>query len=362
MGARAAISLEKVSHFYGKGALRKQILFDVTANVDEGELVILTGPSGSGKTTLLTLIGALRAAQEGSVKVLGQELRGAGERVLVGVRRRSGYIFQQHNLLEALDLEQNVRMALQLEQGFRRSSPSDDLERISEVLARVGLEGHLHKRINQLSDGQQQRVAIARALVNRPSIILADEPTASLDKQSGRDVVDLIKELSREEGASVVLVTHDNRILDVADRILNLEDGRVLPLADAVASEAGRMFEILAQHDPQAHHHLLAFALSMARVALADRDVTPEEVAVIRKALSDIADLSRGEIDFVMHLILSHAECADGLGTPHLRSLSSAQRKSLIAALHAVGEADGQLTAEERSEIDRIVAEMNAAG
>jgi putative ABC transport system ATP-binding protein len=362
MGGGPAISLEKVSHFFGKGALRKQILFDVTAEVEEGELVILTGPSGSGKTTLLTLIGALRSAQQGSVEVLGQELRGASERVLVGVRRRSGYIFQQHNLLEALDLEQNVRMGLQLEPGFRRSSRSEGLERIREVLARVGLEDHLHKRVSQLSTGQQQRVAIARALVNRPAIILADEPTASLDKQSGRDVVDLIRQLSREEGASVVLVTHDSRILDVADRILNLEDGRVLPLVDAVASEAGRMLEILAQCDPQAHRQLLAFALSMARVALADREVTAEEVAVIRKALSEIAELSRGEIDFVVNLVLSHAECADGRGTPHLRSLSSAQRESLAAALYAVGEADGQLTPGERSEIDRIVAEMNAGG
>lgn len=360
MGTAAPIAVEGVSYSYGKGELRRQILFDVTTTVGEGEIVILTGPSGSGKTTLLTLIGALRAAQEGSVRILGRELRGAKESVLVGIRRRIGYIFQQHNLLGSLTVEQNVRMALQL--GRRRSELSrpEELERIGRVLHRVGLEDHLHKRIDQLSGGQRQRVAIARALVNRPAIVLADEPTASLDKQSGRDVVDLIQQLAQEEGASVVLVTHDNRILDVADRILSLEDGRVQTLSEAVASEAGRMLEILAQYDPGAHHHLIAFALAMARVAHADRKVTQEEVRVIRAALTEVADLGMNEIDFVMHLVLSHAGASIDGGSSHLRRLSSEHRARLRAALQAVGEADGELTAEERREIDRIVAEMDA--
>jgi putative ABC transport system ATP-binding protein len=352
------IAAEGVSYFYGKGALKKQILFDVSAEVAAGEIVILTGPSGSGKTTLLTLIGALRSAQVGSVKILGEELRGAKERVLVGVRRKIGYIFQSHNLLEALTVEQNVRMALQLGRPRSAMSRAEELAQISDVLGRVGLADHLKKRIDQLSGGQRQRVAIARALVNRPAIILADEPTASLDKQSGRDVVDLIQKLAREEGASVVLVTHDNRILDVADRILNLEDGHVQPLAESVANEAGRMLQILAQHDPSSHHHLLAFALAMARVAHADRTVTSEEVEVIRTALLNNADLARGEIDFVLQLVLSQAETSMRGGSTHLRNLSKEQQAQLIASLNAVAEADGELTPEERSEIDQIVAEM----
>ena len=354
----APIAVEKVSYFYGKGSLRKQILFDVSAEIGRGEIVILTGPSGSGKTTLLTLIGALRGCQEGSVRILGEELQGAREKVLVRTRRQIGYIFQQHNLLPALSVEQNVRMALQLVHSRRELSRKDERARIVEVLERVGLADHLHKRIGQLSGGQRQRVAIARALVNRPAIILADEPTASLDKQSGRDVVDLIQQLAREGGASVVLVTHDNRILDVADRILNLEDGRVQPLSEAVAHEAGRMLEILARYEPEAHHQLLSFAISMARVAQADRRVAPEEVEVIRLALREVADLGEHEVEFVLRLALSHAEGTQDGGASHLRRLTDDQRKRLQAALHAVAEADGELAPEEREEIERIVAGM----
>jgi putative ABC transport system ATP-binding protein len=361
MDQKALIAVENVSYAFGKGALKKQILFDISTEVAAGEIIILTGPSGSGKTTLLTLIGALRAAQDGSVKILGEELRGAKEKDLVRIRRQIGYIFQSHNLLDSLSVEQNVRMALQLGRKRSELSNAESLQRIQEVLARVGLEDHLHKKIGQLSGGQRQRVAIARALVNKPAIILADEPTASLDKQSGRDVVDLIQQLAREEGASVVLVTHDNRILDVADRILNLEDGRVQSLSEAVADEAGRMLEILSQYEPEAHHQLIAFALAMARVAQADRNIAPEEVEVIRAALKDVASLGDGEIDFVMHLVLSHAGGAQDSGAGHLRRLTSDQRDLLTNALHAVGEADGELTPEERSEIDAIIAEMDSA-
>jgi putative ABC transport system ATP-binding protein len=361
MDQKALIAVENVSYAFGKGALKKQILFDISTEVAAGEIIILTGPSGSGKTTLLTLIGALRAAQDGSVKILGEELRGAKEKDLVRIRRQIGYIFQSHNLLDSLSVEQNVRMALQLGRKRSELSNAESLHRIQEVLARVGLEDHLHKKIGQLSGGQRQRVAIARALVNKPAIILADEPTASLDKQSGRDVVDLIQQLAREEGASVVLVTHDNRILDVADRILNLEDGRVQSLSEAVADEAGRMLEILSQYEPEAHHQLIAFALAMARVAQADRNIAPEEVEVIRAALKDVASLGDGEIDFVMHLVLSHAGGAQDSGAGHLRRLTSDQRDLLTNALHAVGEADGELTPEERSEIDAIIAEMDSA-
>ena len=362
MGAALPIAVEGVSHFYGRGALRKQILFDVSAEVRPGEIVILTGPSGSGKTTLLTLIGALRAAQQGSVRILGRELRGARERVLVEVRRGIGYIFQQHNLLSALSVEQNIRMALQLGRRRAELSRAEELARIREVLERVGLADHLGDRVDELSGGQRQRVAIARALVNRPAIVLADEPTASLDKRSGRDVVDLIRQLAREEAASVVLVTHDHRILDVADRILDLEDGRVRALSEAVASEAGRMLELLAQHDPAAHHQLLAFALAMARVAHADRAVTQEEISVIRVALTEVAELGPAETELVLHLALSHAGSSQDGGATHLRSLSDAQRARLVAALQAVAQADGQLSPEERSEIDRIVAVMQIDG
>jgi len=220
----APIVIEGVSHFYGKGDLRKQILFGLEAEVRAGEIVIITGPSGSGKTTLLTLLGALRAAQVGSLRVLGQELRGASARTLAAVRRRLGFVFQSHNLIEALTAVQNVEMAVSLD---RRLSRAQVRKRAREMLAHVGLEDVAGRHPSQISGGQRQRVAVARALAGRPEIVLADEPTASLDKEAGREVVDRLGELARDQGASIVLVTHDHRILDIGDRVLRLEDGKL---------------------------------------------------------------------------------------------------------------------------------------
>jgi putative ABC transport system ATP-binding protein len=150
MPDESPIIADKISYAYGRGALRKQTLFDVSVEVQAGEIVILTGPSGSGKTTLITLMGALRAGQEGSLRIYGQQLSGAREQTLVHVRRRIGYIFQSHNLLPALDVAQNVRMAAQLVKG---RSASKQREQIIRVLERVGMSEHVHKRIDQLSGG-----------------------------------------------------------------------------------------------------------------------------------------------------------------------------------------------------------------
>jgi putative ABC transport system ATP-binding protein len=216
------IEVEDLCHAYGRGALRKQILFDVRLEMHPGEIVLLTGPSGSGKTTLLTLLGGLRSAQEGSLKIFGQEMRNASERSMLAVRRYIGYIFQAHNLLEFLTARQNVRMSLEL----HGVTPDIDT-RAADILRDVGLGEHLDYYPEHLSGGQKQRVAIARALVARPRLILADEPTAALDKQTGREVVSLMQSLAREQGASILMVTHDNRVLDIADRILHMEDGRL---------------------------------------------------------------------------------------------------------------------------------------
>ncbi len=218
-----AIAIHHVNHYYGMGSLRKQVLYEVCAEIQPGEVVILMGPSGSGKTTLLTLIGALRSTQEGSMKILGQELKGASTPQLVEVRRYVGYIFQSHNLLNSLTATQNVQMALDLHD----LSLTEGRRRSEAMLEAVGLADHLEYYPHELSGGQKQRVAIARALVSHPRIILADEPTAALDKQSGRDVVDIMQRLAKQQGCTILLVTHDNRILDVADRILYMEDGRL---------------------------------------------------------------------------------------------------------------------------------------
>ncbi|NDJ17262.1 DevA family ABC transporter ATP-binding protein [Myxacorys almedinensis] len=216
------VEIQNVNHSFGSGRLRKQILFDISTTIQPGEVVIMTGPSGSGKTTLLTLIGALRATQDGSLKVLAQELRGASESKLVELRRNIGYIFQAHNLLNSLRAWQNVQMSLELHSDVSKQQSRAMAE---EMLASVGLAEWVNQYPNELSGGQKQRVAIARALVSKPKLVLADEPTAALDKKSGRDVVEIMQRLAKQQGSAIVLVTHDNRILDVADRILHMEDG-----------------------------------------------------------------------------------------------------------------------------------------
>ncbi len=216
------VKAREVRHAFGEGELRKEVLHGVSCEIRSQEIVIITGPSGSGKTTFLTLMGALRAVQTGSVRLLGQELRGANAEALVRARRAVGFIFQQHNLLPAFTAGENVQLALSVESGL---SPAACRHRAADGLAAVGLAEHAHKRPAQLSGGQRQRVAIARALVRRPRLILADEPTASLDRATGGEVVALLQRLVREENCALVLITHDARILGIADRVLHLEDG-----------------------------------------------------------------------------------------------------------------------------------------
>jgi putative ABC transport system ATP-binding protein len=225
-----AVQVRNLDYYFGQGDLRKQVLFDINLELPRGQIVIMTGPSGSGKTTLLTLIGALRMVQDGSLNVLGQELVGLSKSSLVEVRRNIGFIFQAHNLFESLSASQNVEMAIEVLDtwGSKR-------KRAIEMLTEVGLGERVDYKPKALSGGQKQRVAIARALVNQPTLILADEPTAALDKQSGRDVVTLMQKLAKEQGCTILMVTHDNRILDVADRIVNLVDGRLESDQDPVS-------------------------------------------------------------------------------------------------------------------------------
>ncbi|MBW4611953.1 MAG: DevA family ABC transporter ATP-binding protein [Desmonostoc vinosum HA7617-LM4] len=217
-----AISVQNLDHYFGQGQLRKQVLFDVNLEINAGEIVIMTGPSGSGKTTLLTLVGGLRSAQSGSLQVLGQELCGASAQQLTRARKQHGYIFQAHNLHGSLTALQNVKMGLELHQEL---SLSEMKARSKAMLEHVGLGERINYYPDDLSGGQKQRVAIARALVSHPKLVLADEPTAALDSKSGRDVVNLMQNLAKEQGCTILLVTHDNRILDVADRIVHMEDG-----------------------------------------------------------------------------------------------------------------------------------------
>jgi len=220
---KATISAQDLRHSYGEGALKTEILHGLDFQINAGEVTLLVGPSGSGKSTLLTLVGALRSVQTGSLKVLGTELNGTSEQARTELRRRIGFIFQSHNLVPSLTVLQNVTLLLQL----KDLSPAEREGKAKELLEAVGLSHRLQNYPEELSGGQRQRVAIARALAPEPELILADEPTASLDSKSGQDVVEILGRLSREKGSSVLLVTHDLRLLKDADTIWEIDDGKV---------------------------------------------------------------------------------------------------------------------------------------
>ncbi len=216
------ISLKHVNHWFGSGESRKHALKDITLDIHPGQIIICTGPSGSGKTTLLTMLGGLRSCQDGSLTILGQELNGANKEQLAELRLNVGFIFQAHNLMMFLNARKNVRLSLELHDRYY----DQDMDRLAEeMLGQVGLADRVDYFPAKLSGGQRQRVAIARALVAKPKILLGDEPTAALDKDSGRTVVNLMKEMAEKEKTTIIMVTHDNKILDVADRIIIVEDG-----------------------------------------------------------------------------------------------------------------------------------------
>jgi len=219
------IRIKGLNHWFGSGEARKQALFNIDLTIERGSLVILMGASGSGKTTLLTLAGCLRDVQDGSVQLLDQELNGADENVLVACRRRLGFIFQAHNLHESLTAMQNVRMGLNVHGPQARK---DWKAPATHLLDLVGLGDRLDYLPGNLSGGQKQRVAVARALVGNPDIVFADEPTAALDKESGHQVVSLLKRLGTERNTTTLMVTHDNKVLEMADRIITMEEGRIV--------------------------------------------------------------------------------------------------------------------------------------
>jgi putative ABC transport system ATP-binding protein len=219
------VQVSGLNFSFGNGELCRQILYDIELDIYPGEIVILEGPSGSGKTTLLTLLSGLRTFHEGSIKLFGTELCGANQQDLVLLRRRIGYIFQHHNLLEFLTARRNVEIMFELQPFV---SQREAQARTEEILISMGLQNHFDSFPNKMSGGQKQRVAIARALVTGPSLILADEPTAALDKVTGRQVVELLQTISRSKSIPILMVTHDNRILDIADRIVRIEDGRLI--------------------------------------------------------------------------------------------------------------------------------------
>ena len=224
MSAAAIVEARDLDYTFETDAARP-VLRQVSFDLHPGEFVVVTGPSGSGKTTLLTLVGALRSLQRGTVTVEGRALGGMTERERARVRRGIGFIFQDHHLFDALTAAETLRLAMRL--APERYRPEDYRQRPAALLDLVGLRDRADAKPAQLSTGQRQRVGVARALTNDPRLVLADEPTAALDRASGDLVLDLLHERIRESSGAVLMVTHDPRIFDRADRVLTLVDGRL---------------------------------------------------------------------------------------------------------------------------------------
>jgi putative ABC transport system ATP-binding protein len=247
----AVLTVRDLTKTYGAGNIAVDAVRHVDLDIDPGEVVLVMGPSGSGKTTLLLMLGAMLRPTSGSVEVDGTDVATAPERTLPPLRAsRFGFVFQDFNLLSALDALENVEVACNLAGVTGRAAR----QRATDLLTRLGLEKRLHFRPDQLSGGEKQRVAIARALANDPRVILADEPTANLDSGHGREIARILRNLATEDGRSVVIVSHDQRLKEIADRVLWLEDGEFRELAamatDPVCKMAVETGEgIHAEHD-----------------------------------------------------------------------------------------------------------------
>jgi putative ABC transport system ATP-binding protein len=299
------VRVDRLNHFFGEGTSRNQVLFQNCIEIGAAQLVVVTGPSGSGKTTLLSLIGALRSVQEGTIEVLGQNLTGLPPTELVATRRNIGFIFQTHNLFESLSAYENVKMAMHL-----GACPVREMRtRGTSIIQRLGLGHRIDYKPRALSVGQRQRIAVARAVVNRPKLILADEPTAALDKESSVIVVNLLKDLVTEEECTVMMVTHDNRILGLADRIVNMVDGSIV--SDVVLREAVMICEFLKKIDlfqnltpiemTNVAERMKKRHYARAEVVIRQGDVG-EESFLITKGTASVATQGPGEPERVVTL------------------------------------------------------------
>jgi putative ABC transport system ATP-binding protein len=218
------ISVQEVTKIYGSGATAFRALDAVDLEVECGEVMLLMGPSGSGKTTLISILGCILRPTSGSVKILGEEVTRLNEKQLPRVRLENiGFIFQGFNLFPTLTAGENVELALDLKK--QRGSVAQ--QRARGLLEQVGLGAKYDSFPADLSGGEKQRVAIARAVATDPHVLLADEPTAALDSHSGRIVMEMLRELAHRHGRAVVVVTHDNRVLEFSDRVVRIEDGRI---------------------------------------------------------------------------------------------------------------------------------------
>jgi putative ABC transport system ATP-binding protein len=226
--AASPVIVDNLNFSYCHDDSDSRVLNSVTLSVSRGELVILTGASGSGKTTLLTLLGGLKTGAKGCLEVLGNNIISASPNDLLLLRRQVGFIFQSHNLLPYLSALENIRVGLEIHDSWRKLGLLAMEHRCNELLELLELGSRALFKPKDLSGGQKQRVSIARAIANNPKLILADEPTASLDKDSALIAIRLLRDLTKVNDCAVIVVTHDNKILDYADRIINLENGSII--------------------------------------------------------------------------------------------------------------------------------------
>lgn len=221
-----AISAQGLGMVFHTGNQDYQALRDINLDINPGEIHLLMGPSGSGKTTLLSILAGILTPTSGVVNLLGQDITSLSRTQLAQFRLKNiGFIFQGFNLFPALNALENVSLGLTIKGVSKRAAQAESMA----LLEQVGLGDKAHRLPKELSGGQKQRVAIARALAGNPPLIMADEPTAALDSQSGHAVIELLRKLAKERGHTVLMVTHDPRIVDVADRVSYLEDGQLKP-------------------------------------------------------------------------------------------------------------------------------------
>ena len=220
----SVIEAKNLSRVYQDGESLIRAVDQINLSVKAGEFTAIIGPSGSGKTTLLNLIGGLDSPSEGTVVVDGKAIHELKDNQLINFRlQHIGFVFQAYNLIPVLTAQENVEFIMLL-QGEK---PQLREARVKELLKAVGLEKQMHKRPSELSGGQQQRVAVARALASKPSFVLADEPTANLDSKSTEDLLDIMHRLNKEEGVTFLFSTHDQRVIDRAERLIYVEDGKI---------------------------------------------------------------------------------------------------------------------------------------
>lgn len=213
------LKIEKIEKYYGEGENRTQVLKGISAEVEKGKICVLLGPSGSGKSTLLNIIGGIENANSGSISIDGEKIEGMNEKRLSLYRRNHlGYVFQFYNLIPNLTVKENIEVG-----AYLSKKPLD----VDELLHTLGLWEHKDKVPNQLSGGQQQRTAIGRAIVKNPDILLCDEPTGALDYKTSKDILQLIENVNQKYGNTVIIVTHNDAIKNMADKVIKLRDGQI---------------------------------------------------------------------------------------------------------------------------------------